>query len=280
MISIIGSGIVGKSVGLGLEGLGEKVIFYDINPSQLRNLKNTTTSLKEAINQTDISFICVPTPYPNQLEILLEVFEKILEYIKEKEDYHLIVIKSTILPGTIKTILVPLIKSYFRGLNKVGICMNPEFLTEINSSWSEDEEFNIGFLNEPHIIIGGVNKKSCKKLGRLYKKHPAYPPIYLDVTSAEMIKYASNLMLATKISYWNTISEICKKQNINSGILAEILGKDNRIGVYGTVHGKAFGGKCLPKDLKTFIEWAGNPCLLKCVDEVNENMKNKYGVRE
>ena len=98
-----------------------------------------------------------------------------------------------------------------------------------------------------------------------------------------MIKYASNCMLATKISYWNEIFLICKELGIDSRAVANIAGLDPRIGKYGTVHGKAFGGKCLPKDLKAFIAFARKyrePKLLKAVDEINEEMRERYGVRE
>ena len=98
-----------------------------------------------------------------------------------------------------------------------------------------------------------------------------------------MIKYASNCMLATKISYWNEIFLICKELGIDSQAIANIVSLDSRIGKYGTVHGKAFGGKCLPKDLKAFISFAAKhyePELLKAVEDINEEMKKKYGVKE
>nr|QNO53210.1 UDP-glucose 6-dehydrogenase AglM [Methanosarcinales archaeon ANME-1 ERB6] len=90
-------------------------------------------------------------------------------------------------------------------------------------------------------------------------------------------------MLATKISYWNEIFLICEKLGIDCQEIADIVALDPRIGKYGSVHGKAFGGKCLPKDLKAFIHFAErhlNPKLLKAADEINEGMKEKYGVRE
>jgi len=98
-----------------------------------------------------------------------------------------------------------------------------------------------------------------------------------------MIKYASNCMLATKISFWNEIFLICREIGVDSKIVADIVGLDPRIGKYGTIHGKAFGGKCLPKDLKAFISFASkfrNVKLLRAVDEINEEMRVKYGVRE
>lgn len=90
-------------------------------------------------------------------------------------------------------------------------------------------------------------------------------------------------MLATKISYWNEIFLVCKELGIDSQEVADMLALDPRIGKYGTVHGKAFGGRCLPKDLKAFISFAERyhqAKLLKAVDDINEEMKRNYGVRE
>jgi len=119
-------------------------------------------------------------------------------------------------------------------------------------------------------------------LEELYK--PLRKPIFrTNLKTAEMIKYASNCMLATKISYWNEIFLICKELGINSQTVTDIVGLDSRIGKYGTIHGKAFGGKCLPKDLKAFIHFAEKYRkieLLRAVDEINEELKENYGVRE
>ena len=161
--------------------------------------------------------------------------------------------------------------------------MNPEFLTEISGSWSKAEEgTKKDFFTEDRIVIGEYDKRSGDILEELYK--PLGKPIFrTDLKTAELIKYASNCMLATKISYWNEIYLICKELGIDSQEVANIVGLDPRIGRYGTVHGKAFGGKCLPKDLKAFISFAEkyrNVRLLKAVDDINEEIKEKYGVRE
>jgi UDPglucose 6-dehydrogenase len=99
-----------------------------------------------------------------------------------------------------------------------------------------------------------------------------------------MIKYACNCALASRISYWNEIYYICQKLGISSDIVANVAGMDKRIGKYGTIHGKAFGGKCLPKDLDAFISFAEEldyePILLKAVAEINRKIKADKGVRE
>jgi len=160
--------------------------------------------------------------------------------------------------------------------------MNPEFLTEIESSWTDDRGYKKDFFTEDRIVIGEYDKRSGDALEEIYK--PLNKPIFrTDLKTAEMIKYASNCMLATKISFWNEVFLICKNLGIDSQEVADIVALDSRIGKYGTVHGKAFGGKCLPKDLKAFVSFAERyhePKLLKAVDDINEEMKKKYGVRE
>ena len=98
-----------------------------------------------------------------------------------------------------------------------------------------------------------------------------------------MTKYALNCFLATKVSFWNEIFLICEKLGVDSQLIANIVSLDAKVDKYGTVHGKAFGGNCLPKDLKAFIHFAKKyhePKLLCAVDYINEKMKKKYGVRE
>jgi len=160
--------------------------------------------------------------------------------------------------------------------------MNPEFLTEIASTWSREESANRSFFSEDRIVIGEYDKMSGDILEEVYK--PLNKPIFrTDLRTAETIKYASNCMLATKISYWNEIFLTCKEYGIDSQLVADIVARDPRIGKYGTVHGKAFGGKCLPKDLKAFISFAERyhkMKLLKAVDEINDEIGEKFGVRE
>ena len=117
---------------------------------------------------------------------------------------------------------------------------------------------------------------------QLYK--PLEKPIFrTDMKTAEMIKYAANCMLAAKISFWNEILLICQKLGIDSQQVADIVALDSRIGKYGSVHGKAFGGKCLPKDLEAFVSFAQefhNPVLLAAAKQINDYMAENYGVRE
>lgn len=283
-ISIFGSGWVGTAIGKGLAELGNEVIFYDVVD---KDLPNFTKDISYAIDNSDVSFISVPTPTTSEgidLSYIKEVTKSIGKVLATKRSYHLVVVKSTVVPGTTENVVIPTLEKHSgkKAGNEIGICMNPEFLTEISGTWSKDEGTKKDFFTEDRIVIGGYDKKSGDVLEGVYE--PLNKPIFrTDLKTAETIKYASNCMLTTKISYWNEIFLVCKDLGIDSHVVADIAGLDPRIGKYGTVHGKAFGGKCLPKDLKAFVSFADKyrkTKLLKAVDDINEEMKEKYGVRE
>ncbi len=284
-ISVIGSGWVGTIVGRGFSKLGYEVIFYDIVG---KNLPNFTKDIDYAVDNSDISFICVPTPTNDKGEIDLsyvkEASKNIGKALASQQKYQFLVVKSTVVPKTTEEVVIPILEKYSgkKAGEDFGVCMNPEFLTEIAGTWSSDKDYNKDFFNEDRIVIGEYDKRSGDVLERIYK--PLNKPIFrTDLKTAEMIKYVSNCMLATKISYWNEIFLICTKLGIDCQEIANIAAMDPRIGKYGSVHGKAFGGKCLPKDLKAFFSFADEYQkirLLKAVDEINEEMKEKYGVRE
>ncbi|MCK4735027.1 MAG: UDP-glucose/GDP-mannose dehydrogenase family protein [Methanophagales archaeon] len=297
-ICIIGSGFVGERVGKGLISLGHDVIFYDVVD---KNLPNFTKDINYAVENSDVSFICVPTPTVEgkiDLRYIREATKNTGKALANKDEYHLIVVKSTVVPTTTENVVVPILEKYsgkkaggspkavsvkaLQSKGFFGVCMNPEFLTEIESSWTDNKGYKKDFFIEDRIVIGEYDKRSGDTLEEIYK--PLNKPTFrTDLKTAEMIKYASNCMLATKISYWNEVFLICQKLGIHSQIIADIVSIDQRIGKYGTVHGKAFGGKCLPKDLKAFVSFAEkyrNARLLKAVEDINEEMREKYGVRE
>jgi UDPglucose 6-dehydrogenase len=282
-ISIIGSGWVGTAIGEGFRQNGYDVIFHDV---VAKDLPNFTDDLEYAVNQTDISFICVPTPTDDRgidLRYIKNVSEGVGKALAPLDSYHVVVVKSTVVPTTTESVVIPRLERYSgKKRGEFGVCMNPEFLTEIASSWSEDEHDKRDFFTEDRIVIGEYDTRSGNLLEALYK--PLNKPIFrTDLRTAEFIKYASNCMLATKISYWNELFLICEQIGIDSREVASIVAQDPRIGKYGSVHGKAFGGKCLPKDLKAFISFADGyrkAKLLKAVDEINEEIKDRFGVRE
>jgi|SRR5208282_1719950 len=291
-ISILGSGVVGTTVGMGLRELHHHVIFYDTSTERVHELRNkaltATSSLEEALQTSDLSIICVPTPTVDgaiDLKFIRSIVTEAGGFLKRKNGYHLIAIKSTVVPTTTERIIVPTLeKSSGRKIgNDLGVCVNPEFLTEIHDSWTPDASFARSFLNEPIIVIGESDKAAGDKLSKLYEPL-SRPFVRTNMTTAEMIKYAFNCALATRISYWNEIYYLCKLLHIDSNTVARAASMDPRIGTYGTIHGKAFGGKCLPKDLRAFVKFARDigydPKLLKSVEEINERIRAKRGVRE
>lgn len=288
-MSIIGCGKVGSAVGVGFEQLGNYVIFYDIDESKVEQLgkagRKATSDLRYAISNSSVSFVCVPTPSHGCIDLsqVTSAVRGITEALKGKPDYHLIAIKSTVLPTVTERIVIPLLAESGKKLGEeIGVCVNPEFLTEITSTWTDETHYHKDFFTEDRIVIGEYDKKSGDILEQCYK--PVGKPIFrTDLKTAEMIKCTANCMLTTKISFWNEVFLICQKLGIDSQEVANIAALDPRIGKYGTVHGKSFGGKCLPKDLEAFISFAKgyhNPVLLTAVKQINDHMAENYGVRE
>jgi UDPglucose 6-dehydrogenase len=283
---------VGTCVGRGLQQLHHQVKFYDISTERVDELcvdgLAATSSLETALENSEVSIVCVPTPTVGgriDLSYLESLVRRLAGSLREKPSYHLVVIKSTVVPTTTERIVMPALEqlSGRKVGDQVGVCVNPEFSTEINSSWTTDSSFARGFFDEPAIVIGESDKISGDKLAKLYEPL-GRPIIRTNIVTSEMIKYAFNCALATKISYWNEIYYICRLLNIDSETVARVAAMDPRIGTYGTVHGKAFGGKCLPKDLRALLQFATDlgydPKLLKAVEEVNERIASDKGVRE
>jgi UDPglucose 6-dehydrogenase len=291
-ISILGSGIVGSAVGKGLLQLGNEVIFYDLDHRKIEQLctqgLSATLDLQAAVSLSEISFICVPTPTIRgrlDLSYIKDVTKTLALCLRDKREYHLVVVKSTVLPMTTEKTIIPILETYSKKIvgDRIGVCSNPEFLTEFSGSWTTEKKFRRGFFEEPFIIIGEFDRKSGEKLKKIYDSM-GKSVFRMNLRSAEMLKYAINGALACQISYWNEIYYICSKINVNSKLIAQIAGKDQRIGKYGTVHGKAFGGKCLPKDLKALIGYSKqlsyDPKLLKAIQAVNDKVAEEHGVRE
>jgi UDPglucose 6-dehydrogenase len=292
-ISVIGSGMVGENVGKGLTEIGQNVIFFDVDNEKIRKLKASgyivVDKLETAVLASSISFFCVPTPATEkgkiELSYIKDVAKKTGRALRKKQDYHLIVVKSTVLPMTTENVVIPLLEKHSgkKVGRDFGVCCNPEFLTEIHNSWTKDKSFVRGFFNEPFIVIGGFDSQSGDILVEVYAS--IEPPIVrVDLRTAEMLKYAFNCALAARVSYWNEIFLICRKLGIDSNVVASIASKDLRIGKYGTVHKMAFGGKCLPKDLSALVSFCKqihhNPKLLRAVLDINLDIASEFGIRE
>jgi len=298
-ITVLGSGYVGLVTGTCFADKGNKIYCIDIDPKKIeminrgetpifepgleellkKNIKNgnlTAFTTKEFYSkkiQTDVSFICVPTPSNKDGSINLKFIKNasrdLGRYIKSLNDYHVVTVKSTVVPGTTEDVVLPILEknSGKKAGKDFGLCMNPEFLRE--GSAIED------FTNTDKIVIGSIDKKSSDVLEKLYESWKTnIPRIRVNLRTAEMIKYAQNSFLATKISFINEIANICQKCGVDAKDVAYAIGLDPRINPKFLNFGVGYGGSCFPKDVKALIAKAEkighNPKLLKSVEKINQ----------
>jgi GDP-mannose 6-dehydrogenase len=226
------------------EDIGE-IIAAMVKSGRLR----ATADQDEAIRQTELSFVCVGTPsQPNgnlDLSYIRRVCELIGRALKNKPARHTVVIRSTILPGTMLQIVIPTLEEYSgkKAGADFGVCNNPEFLRE----GSAVKDFNA----PPKTVIGQVDRESGDLLATLYSKLDA-PFIRTDLETAEMVKYVDNSWHALKIGFSNEIGNLCKSLSLDAHEVMKIFCQDKKLNIspaYMTP-GFAFGGSCLPKDLR------------------------------
>jgi UDPglucose 6-dehydrogenase len=248
---------------------------------QKGHLKCLTGQTEKAVLQTDITFNAVGTPSRRDGSIDLEFIETsncdVGKALNKKSTYHLVVIKSTVVPGTTQNLVKPILENESEkkcGLH-FGLCMNPEFLRQ--GSAFEDT------INTDRIVIGEHDQKSGDVLEDVYKDFYGKnmpPTIRTSLSTAELIKYASNSMLATKISFINAIANICEKiPGADVKVVAAAMGLDKRIGPLFLNAGLGYGGSCFPKDIKALIAYSRTiGCrsnLLECVESVNKTQPLK-----
>lgn len=298
-VAIIGCGFVGLSLSVFLAARGIKVIGVDIDQEKVKQLnsgkptffeQNLQERLKEGLNKelefstdilnsvknSDIIFICVGTPSNTDgtinLDFVKEAIEQVGRSIKDSKKEAIIVVKSTVVPTTTNKIIKPILEnSSAKKVGKdLGLVMNPEFLRE--GSAIHDTE-------NPHLIVIGSNEdKYAKNMRVFYQKlYEQNMPeiIQTNIETAEMIKYANNAFLATKISFINTIANICQKiPGTDVNIIAKAIGKDPRIGPLFLHAGPGYGGSCFPKDVSALINFSKNigydPILINATKRVND----------
>ncbi len=227
----------------------EKDLDKYISKSVKENRLRATTDLKEAIDNSDITIISVGTPSKSNgdidLNFIKEAAKAIGEKIKEKDTFHIVSMRSTVLPGTGKNVVIPIIEEISGKKEGVdfGYVSNPEFLRESSAIYD--------FYNPPKTVVGTGNKKSASVFKELYAFLKA-PYFETDIETAEMIKYADNSWHAVKVTFANEIGLICKRLGIDSHKVMEIFCADRKLNIssYYLKPGFAFGGSCLPKDVK------------------------------
>ena len=246
-----------------------------IEISSSKNFRLTTNTVW-ALKRSSISFITVGTPSKPEGGIDLRFVEAVSRDIgralKTKSNYHLVVVKSTVVPGTTENLVKPILmqQSHKRCGPDFGLCLNPEFLKE--GSAMHDT------LNPDRIIIGEYDNRSGSTLENFYQKFHGeeIPPVLrTNLTNAELIKYAGNAFLAVKISFINTIANICEKiPGADVATIAQGMGLDKRISHLFLRAGLGYGGSCLPKDLKALIlyskEKGYKPKLLESIEQAND----------
>lgn len=208
-----------------------------------------TEDVGEAIRDTDLSFVCVGTPSQNNgnldLHFVRRVCEQIGRALGQKAERHVVVIRSTILPGTMHTLVIPTLEEFSGKKAGVdfGVCHNPEFLRE--GSAVED------FYHPPKTVIGELDAASGNMLVKLYEKIEA-PLIRTDLATAEMVKYVDNSWHALKIGFANEVGNLCKSLDIDAHAVMSIFCQDRKLNISPAylLPGFAFGGSCLPKDLR------------------------------
>jgi UDPglucose 6-dehydrogenase len=294
-VAIIGTGYVGLVVGACLADMGHEIMCLDIDKKKIDMLNkgkipiyepglkevierneadkriSFTTDKEKAINFAEIIFLAVGTPQTKDGRADLTYIKQAAADIgKHMKDYKVVVDKSTVPVGTAEMVREIIKKNLKKPIN-FDVVSNPEFLREGNAVKD--------FMGADRVVVGYDSEKAKSKMEKLYRTFVrAFRPIvFVDIKSAEMIKYASNCMLATRISFMNEIAKLCEKAGADVKKVAAGMGFDHRIGPYFLQAGVGYGGSCFPKDVRALIsigkENDVDMEILKTVDKVNEEQK-------
>jgi GDP-mannose 6-dehydrogenase len=211
-----------------------------------------STEVGEAVRQTDMTYVCVGTPsQPNggiDLRYVRRVCEQIGRTLATHHGAPVIVMRSTMLPGTMREVVLPTLEKFSnkRAGEEFGVCINPEFLREGTAVHD--------YYHPPKTVIGEVNRASGDLLAAVYARMPG-PLIRTDVETAEMVKYADNTWHALKVGYANEIGHLCKALGVDAHKVMDIFCQDHKLNLspYYLKPGFAFGGSCLPKDVRALL---------------------------
>jgi GDP-mannose 6-dehydrogenase len=272
-ISIFGLGYVGSVSAACLAHMGHRVIGVDVNPAKVQMLESGrspiietrmaelvsegnktgrllfTTNAGTAVLNSDISFLCVGTPSLRSGKLDLSHVEHVAREVgaalKEKESHHLVVLRSTTLPGTTESLVIPVLEASSGRKHGIDftVCYNPEFMRE-GSAVAD-------FFHPPYTVLGAQHSTHLAPLREIYAAIQA-TTFETDIPAAEMVKYTSNLFHALKVGFANEIGTLCKHLNVDTQTIAQIFTSDTKLNISPAylAPGFAFGGSCLPKDLR------------------------------
>ena len=301
-ISVVGLGKLGASMVAGFAEVGFNVIGYDILEKNVNVSKHgdapveetdsdiyikrnrskitATSNLKNAIYDSDITFVVVPTPSNKDgaftSKPALSAFEKIGEALKDKNSYHVIVMTSTVLPGITRSLLIPALEKYSEKKcgQDFGLCYNPEFIA-LGSVIND-------FLNPDFYLLGEFDSKSGDFLEEVHNKvsRNNAPIERMSIENAELSKIALNSFVTMKISFANVLADLCMKiPGGNVDVVSSALGSDSRIGRKYLTGGMGFAGPCFPRD-NVALDYFGKKVgadtkLLKENHDYNERLNSK-----
>ncbi|MEE2000419.1 UDP-glucose/GDP-mannose dehydrogenase family protein [Alkalimonas sp. MEB108] len=236
-------------VNKGISPIIEKDIGEIIAAAVSNNSLSATNDSGLAVEQTDISIVCVGTPSQTNgsldLKYVRRVCEEIGQAISRKKSRHIVVMRSTMLPGTMADIVLPVLEesSGLTAGKDFGVCINPEFLRESTAVYD--------FYNPPKTVVGASDELTANAVLELYANLPG-PKISTDLATAEMVKYTDNVWHALKVAFANEIGNIAKKVGVDSHDVMNIFCQDTKLNIssYYMKPGFAFGGSCLPKDVR------------------------------
>lgn len=297
-IAVVGTGYVGLVTGACFAEMGNHVVCVDNDPEKLAKLKNSeipifepgldaffhrniakkrllfTDDLKQAALESEIVFLCLPTPQDEDgsadLKYVMGVADDLGKIFKESgdEEFKIVVNKSTVPVGTSQKVREILSN---HGLTNFEVVSNPEFLRE---GFAVDD-----FMKPDRIVVGGKDKRALERMDDLYKPfvRQGNPVIYMDNESAEVTKYAANSYLATRITFMNELANFCERVGADVSVVRKGMGADNRIGKRFLFPGIGYGGSCFPKDVNALIKTGAdsgyNLGILETVDKVNKRQK-------
>lgn len=236
-------------VNQGMSPIIEKDIGDLIDKGVRAGRLHATHSSAEAVDETAISLVCVGTPSNGNgsldLSYVRSVCKELGQALAEKPDFHTVVMRSTVLPGTMRNVVIPVLEEYSgkKAGHDFGICNNPEFLREGSAVYD--------YYHPPKIVVGESDRESGSRLLSLYESISA-PVVRTDVETAEMVKYVDNMWHALKVCFANEVGNICKSLYLDGYEVMDIFCKDTKLNLssYYLKPGFAFGGSCLPKDVR------------------------------